>query len=261
VKADTTSTFSPVNINTVLWATGRKAEARKYVAENLTRCMPSTQGLIVAKARLASADLYVDSAATILEQGLSGELHGDSPARATLHVHLAAAERTRGRISVALRHQDSVRILNPSADAVGKVPASALYRANVLAWDLESPAEARRLLDSIAAAYPPGSAGPLGYRWLGLAQAFARAGDLQKAHTFFRALKAKPAKARSDAIANNSSSHVARSRSLRNGTPMPSPHFARPMSDSARRARSRRLRAPMTSLETPTVLSPCSSVT
>ena len=183
VKFDTTSSFAPVNITFELWATGRKEEARKHIAENLTRWLPSTQDLIFVNAALASADLYVDSAATILDQGLRAELRGGGGARATVHMSLAAAERTRGRITIALRHRDSVRILNPGGDTVGKVSPSALYRANVTAWDLENPAAARRLLDSVAAAHPSGSASALAYRWLDLARALAHAGDAGKART------------------------------------------------------------------------------
>jgi eukaryotic-like serine/threonine-protein kinase len=191
IKSDTTSQFTPVNINTVLWATGRKEEARQHIARNVSRWLPSTWPLVVSNARLASADLFVDSSAAILQQGLRSELRGGSGARATVHTFLAVAERTRGRISIALQHQDSVRILNPGSDTVSKVPPSVLYRANILAWDLESPADARRLLDSIAAAHPPGNAGPLAYRWLELAQAFARAGDPGKARVLLSGFERK----------------------------------------------------------------------
>jgi tetratricopeptide (TPR) repeat protein len=49
--------------------------------------------------------------------------------------------------------------------------------------DRENRAEAKRILDSVTAAKPPGNAGPLGYRWLELAEMYALAGEPSKART------------------------------------------------------------------------------
>ncbi len=181
LQYDTTSTFAPVGILPVMWATGRKDEARQHVANNLTRWLPGTAALVVATARLASAGLAVDSAAAIIEAGLREELRGGAGVRAGLHFSLARMQRAQGRLRLAEQSVAQWRTLNPAADTVARIPPSVVNRALVLAWDRERPAEAKALLDSIVAAHPPNDAGPLAYRWLELAQTYALAGDPARA--------------------------------------------------------------------------------
>ena len=179
LKRDSTS-FAAQNINVPLWATGRKEEARTNVARNLAR-LSSSATFVWGKSNLASADFFVDSAVAILTQGIS-EFRGDNRRRGAVHQLLTSAERTRGHIASALQHQDSALSLSQSSDTARNITASVLYRANVLAWDLGRPAEARRLLESFEVTHPPGNAGPMTYRWIDLAQAFAQAGAPAKAH-------------------------------------------------------------------------------
>jgi tetratricopeptide (TPR) repeat protein len=181
LKTDSTSIFAPIGIVTVLWATGRKDEARGHVETNLTRWLGIGWRLLVVRADLASAEFRVDSAERILEADLHGKFPMTPNQRSDVYTALAARQRTHGGLTAATEDLSNAVKLNPAADTVGKLAPSVLYRAQVMAWDEEKPALARRLLDSASAAHPPGNASALGYRWTQLAGAYALAGDAAKA--------------------------------------------------------------------------------
>lgn len=178
---DSTTAFA-LNVMNEMWATGRKDEAREYIEKRASRLMAGNPRIPIERARIASADLRPEEGEAILLRDLVDSAL--SPVISSYRSFgLATRRRTQGKLRAALRDIARYGALNPTQDTTGSLPHSVLVRAEMMAWERENQPAARKLLDSIAAARPPGNASAIGYKWLELAIAYAIAGDAPKAKT------------------------------------------------------------------------------
>jgi tetratricopeptide (TPR) repeat protein len=178
-QIDSTSAFAPVAVIGAMWMTGRKDEARHYVATRFTRLYPA-RTVHLAQSILASADFKVDSAERLLERLRREDTAASPTQRATILANLAGLQRSQGRLAQAERSRMSAVALARAADTVGGIAPSVLFRATS-AWYRDDPRESLRLLDSASRIHPADGRTAEGYRWLELATAYALAGNATKA--------------------------------------------------------------------------------
>ncbi len=180
LQVDSTSIFAPLAMISALWVSGKREEAREYLATKAARWLAGSPRIPIERARLASAELRPDSGERILLRELADS--GVSPVfRSYRSLELSTRRRAQGMLAAAMRDVSRFGALNPTQDTAGRVPYSVLVRAEVLSWERENQPAARKLLDSIVAARPPGNASAIGYKWLEVATAYALAGDPAKA--------------------------------------------------------------------------------
>lgn len=183
VQRDTVSGFAPLSILVPLWALGMKDEARQHVA-TLSRWMPGSTNLVIARARLASASLLPDSSERVLVDGLRAPTDITPAQRAHLEVMLAMARRAQGKLAQAIASQARAATLDPAQDTVEGIPSSVLFRADLAVSERGDAMGARHILDSIVDAHPARGASAIEYPWLRLATLYALANAPGKAKTF-----------------------------------------------------------------------------